>query len=99
MEDWAHKRVEPVDQYLRSFQWNKVKYRADKPIAELVDTLQKVGGVTRFPHPGANISRKYKASTTTSRPSSPSTIKPRAPSKPLSENEPATSRPSPSLPS
>ena len=30
---WAHVRVEPVDQYLRSFQWNKVKYRADKPIA------------------------------------------------------------------
>ncbi|TID21461.1 ATPase V1 complex subunit C [Venturia nashicola] len=31
----------PVEQYLRSFQWNKVKYRADKPIAELVDSLQK----------------------------------------------------------
>ncbi|KAH3952758.1 V-type proton ATPase subunit C [Parastagonospora nodorum] len=31
----------PVDQYLRSFQWNKVKYRADKPIAELIDSLQK----------------------------------------------------------
>ncbi|KAK3708930.1 Vacuolar ATP synthase subunit C [Vermiconidia calcicola] len=31
----------PVDSYLRSFQWNKVKYRADKPIAELIDTLQK----------------------------------------------------------
>jgi V-type H+-transporting ATPase subunit C len=35
--------IEPVDQYLRSFQWNKVKYRADKPIAELIDGLQKVG--------------------------------------------------------
>lgn len=35
-------RAEPVDQYLRSFQWNKVKYRADKPIAELIDSLQKV---------------------------------------------------------
>ncbi|KAE9974894.1 hypothetical protein EG328_003561 [Venturia inaequalis] len=31
----------PVDQYLRSFQWNKVKYRADKSIAELIDSLQK----------------------------------------------------------
>jgi V-type H+-transporting ATPase subunit C len=31
----------PVDQYLRSFQWNKVKYRADKPIADLIDALQK----------------------------------------------------------
>jgi hypothetical protein len=33
---------EPVDQYLRSFQWNKVKYRADKSIADLIDALQKV---------------------------------------------------------
>ena len=33
----------PVENYLQSFQWNKVKYRADKPIAELVDILQKVG--------------------------------------------------------
>lgn len=34
--------IEPVDQYLKSFVWNKVKYRADKPLAELIDTLQKV---------------------------------------------------------
>jgi V-type H+-transporting ATPase subunit C len=34
--------AEPVDQYLRTFQWNKVKYRADKPIADLIDSLQKV---------------------------------------------------------
>jgi len=34
--------VEPVDQYLRNFQWNKVKYRADKSVAELIDALQKV---------------------------------------------------------
>ena len=27
--------------YLQSFQWNKAKYRADKPISELLDTLQK----------------------------------------------------------
>ncbi|MCJ1434035.1 Vacuolar ATP synthase subunit C [Xylographa pallens] len=31
----------PADQYLRSFTWNKVKYRADKPLSELIDTLQK----------------------------------------------------------
>ncbi|KAH0264708.1 ATPase, V1 complex, subunit C, partial [Aureobasidium melanogenum] len=31
----------PVDHYLQSFQWNKVKYRAEKPISELVDMLQK----------------------------------------------------------
>ncbi|KAL1961943.1 hypothetical protein VTN77DRAFT_724 [Rasamsonia byssochlamydoides] len=31
----------PVDQYLRTFSWNKVKYRADKPIGELIDLLQK----------------------------------------------------------
>ncbi|CZR70151.1 probable H+-ATPase V1 subunit c, vacuolar [Phialocephala subalpina] len=31
----------PADQYLRAFTWNKVKYRADKPLAELIDSLQK----------------------------------------------------------
>ncbi|KAH8662920.1 vacuolar ATP synthase-like protein subunit C 1 [Tricladium varicosporioides] len=31
----------PADQYLRSFNWNRVKYRADKPLAELIDSLQK----------------------------------------------------------
>jgi hypothetical protein len=39
---WANMRLEPVDQYLRSFQWNKIKYRADKPLADLIDSLQKV---------------------------------------------------------
>ena len=34
--------AEPTDQYLRTFAWNKVKYRADKPLAELIDSLQKV---------------------------------------------------------
>lgn len=33
---------EPTDQYLQSFSWNKVKYRIDKPIAELMDSLKKV---------------------------------------------------------
>jgi hypothetical protein len=28
---------------LRTFSWNKVKYRADKPLAELIDLLHKVG--------------------------------------------------------
>src|SRR4051812_33486967 len=32
----------PVDQYLKSFSWNKVKYRVDKSLAEMFDTLQKV---------------------------------------------------------
>ncbi|TPX17406.1 uncharacterized protein E0L32_003049 [Thyridium curvatum] len=31
----------PTDHYLRSFSWNKVRYRADRPLAELIDTLQK----------------------------------------------------------
>lgn len=35
--------VEPLDQYLRTFSWNKVKYRADRPLAELIDLLQRVG--------------------------------------------------------
>jgi V-type H+-transporting ATPase subunit C len=39
---WLTFFVEPADQYLRSFAWNKVKYRADKPLAELIDSLQKV---------------------------------------------------------
>ena len=34
--------LEPVDQYLRTFTWNKVKYRADKSLGELIDLLQKV---------------------------------------------------------
>ncbi|KAK2752750.1 Vacuolar ATP synthase subunit C [Onygenales sp. PD_40] len=31
----------PVDQYLKSFQWNKVKFRADRSLAELIDILQR----------------------------------------------------------
>ena len=34
--------TEPAEQYLKTFHWNKVKYRADKPLGEIVDTLQKV---------------------------------------------------------
>lgn len=36
--------IEPTDQYLRTFSWNKVRYRSDRPMAELIETLQKVGG-------------------------------------------------------
>ena len=32
---------EPTDQYLRTFSWNKVRYRAERPIGEIVDVLQK----------------------------------------------------------
>ncbi|KAK9454741.1 hypothetical protein V1511DRAFT_511394 [Dipodascopsis uninucleata] len=31
----------PVENYLKSFQWNSAKYRIDKPIAELLDSLSK----------------------------------------------------------
>lgn len=34
-------RSGPVESYVQNFHWNKVKYRADKPIAELLDALQK----------------------------------------------------------
>ena len=38
------KQTEPVDQYLRTFSWNKVKYRADRSLGELMDLLEKVRG-------------------------------------------------------
>ncbi|EQK98410.1 hypothetical protein G6O67_003875 [Ophiocordyceps sinensis] len=31
----------PTDQYIRGFSWNKIRYRADKSLGELLDTLQK----------------------------------------------------------
>ncbi|KAF5025271.1 hypothetical protein F66182_2656 [Fusarium sp. NRRL 66182] len=31
----------PTDQYLSTFSWNKIRYRADKSLAELISTLQK----------------------------------------------------------
>ncbi|KAM0799714.1 vacuolar ATP synthase-like protein subunit C 1 [Usnea florida] len=31
----------PAEQYLKSFHWNKVKYRADKPLGDIIVTLQK----------------------------------------------------------
>lgn len=34
--------TEPTDQYISNFSWNKIRYRADKPLGEMIDTLQKV---------------------------------------------------------
>ena len=34
-------RAEPTDHYLRTFQWNKARYRADRPLGELIENLQK----------------------------------------------------------
>ncbi|KAK1825644.1 V-type proton ATPase subunit C [Podospora conica] len=31
----------PTDHYLRTFQWNKGRYRADRPLGELIENLQK----------------------------------------------------------
>ncbi|KAJ4060668.1 hypothetical protein BFJ68_g7589 [Fusarium oxysporum] len=31
----------PTDQYVSTFSWNKIRYRADKSLAELISTLQK----------------------------------------------------------
>nr|POE47550.1 v-type proton atpase subunit c [Quercus suber] len=39
--DRKYHAAEPVDAYLQSFHWNKVKFRADKPISELLSSLQK----------------------------------------------------------
>jgi len=33
---------EPIDQYLRNFTWNKVKYRSERSIGELIEVLHKV---------------------------------------------------------
>ena len=34
--------LEPTEQFLNSFSWNKVRYRADRPLVDLIDILQKV---------------------------------------------------------
>ena len=44
-------RTEPVDSYLQSFQWNRVKYRADKSIAENLAALQRVHSPSPPPAP------------------------------------------------
>jgi len=31
----------PTETYLNNFTWNKIRYRADKPLGDLIDTLQK----------------------------------------------------------
>lgn len=38
----VNRNSEPVDQYLKTFTWNKIKYRADRPLTEMIDVLQKV---------------------------------------------------------
>lgn len=40
--------AEPTEQYLNNFTWNKIRYRADKPLGELIDTLQKVWRAAPF---------------------------------------------------
>ncbi|KAF9767919.1 hypothetical protein IL306_014859 [Fusarium sp. DS 682] len=35
----------PTDQYVSTFSWNKIRYRADKSLAELISTLQKAPNV------------------------------------------------------
>ncbi|KZZ97984.1 vacuolar ATP synthase subunit C 1 [Ascosphaera apis ARSEF 7405] len=41
LEQMKNINDKPVAQYLRSFGWNKVKYRADKPLSELIDMFQR----------------------------------------------------------
>ncbi|KAI7767901.1 hypothetical protein ACKAV7_000575 [Fusarium commune] len=36
----------PTDQYVSTFSWNKIRYRADKSLAELISTLQKARSST-----------------------------------------------------
>ena len=38
-----------MEDYLRGFSWNKVKYRSDKSIAQLLDSLHKVRFIRRYP--------------------------------------------------
>ena len=77
-------RLEPADQYLKSFHWNKVKYRADKPLGDIVVTLQKVLAnteATNGPMSNAESSfRRSPALTTMLRTSTTSIIRSRPPS-------------------
>lgn len=76
----ANPETEPVEHYLKSFSWNKVKYRSDRSIAELMDSLHRVPlPLPSFlPRPVTDAraiqqNRKSSRSTTTSRPRSPRT--------------------------
>jgi V-type H+-transporting ATPase subunit C len=42
LSDSTCSKTEPTEQYLRTFTWNKIRYRSDKSLGELIDTLQKV---------------------------------------------------------
>lgn len=33
---------EPTDHYFSNFNWNKVRYRTDRPLGELIENLTKV---------------------------------------------------------
>ena len=72
---------EPAEQYLKSFHWNKVKYRADKPLGEIVITLQKVATSILSKKTGSSVAesayRRSLASTTMSRTSTINTIRSR----------------------
>jgi V-type H+-transporting ATPase subunit C len=34
--------IEPIDQYISTFQWNTMKYRTDKSLQETTATLSQV---------------------------------------------------------
>jgi V-type H+-transporting ATPase subunit C len=40
----------PTDQFVATFSWNKMRYRSDRPLGDLIDMLQKVCR-TRAPAP------------------------------------------------
>lgn len=90
--------LEPVDQYVQTFSWNKVKYRADKPIAELITGLRKVYFV-RYPKKNAWSlqlhGRNSLVSTTMLKQSSHSTTTPRTTSRKLNGNKRKMEQPQP----
>ena len=36
------KKIEPVEEYISTFQWNTMKYRTDKSLQEITATLNQV---------------------------------------------------------
>lgn len=38
--------IEPIDQYISTFQWNTMKYRTDKSLQETTATLSQVKSIT-----------------------------------------------------
>ena len=78
--------TEPPERYLKTFHWNKVKYRADKSLGEIIDTLSKVGlrstKMTVSFHILKLRCRKFRASTMMSRISTTNTTRSRPPLQP-----------------